>query len=167
MARRFRFPLAALLRLREQREEERKREFAAAAQAARAEQARREALVGDRQSMQDEIVRMYADKKPFSQITDVYREIAWVSGEVLRSEAEQARLDQLLEEARRLLVLAQRDRRAMEILRDRQREAFLREEARREQAEADEMGLRVRMRRLSEAAERESAAPTAVEDGGA
>ena len=150
MARRYRFPLASLLRLRERAEEERKKEFAAALQAVRQEEERRERLAADRAALQGDIVQLYKDKAPFIYITATYRDIGQLAGEILRSEITQRQLEEAAEQTRQRLIEAQRDRKAMETLRDRRKEEFDRETERLEQAALDEMSIRARARRLAE-----------------
>ena len=152
MARRYRFPLASLLRLRERTEEERKKEFALSLQAVRREEERRERLIADRGALQDDVVLLYRNKSPFYYITAAYRDIGQLAGEILRSEITQRQLEQASEEARQRLVEAQRDRKAMETLRDRRKEEYDRETERLEQAVLDEMSIRARAHRLTEAA---------------
>jgi len=154
MARRFEFPLAALLRLREQAEEGRKKEYAAAVGAAEEERGRRLRLAGELRECQERIVALYAAREPFAQVADAYREAAWLSGGMTRSEAVQPALDRAAEEARQRLVAARRDRRALEILRDRRREAHGREAERLGQAGLDELAVQARVRERRAAAAR-------------
>lgn len=148
MARRFRFRLAPLLTLRMRTEEDRKKEFAAAGRAVQEERERRERLLAEQDAMRDDIVRMYADKTPFAYITATYRELGNFAGEIMRSELRQQELERVWEEVRGRLIEAQRERRALEILRDNQKAAFDREMDRLEQAQLDELAIRARGRLL-------------------
>ena len=150
MARRYRFPMAALLRLRERTEEERKKEFAVAVQAVQEEQDRRERLTADRSALQGDIIQLYKEKAPFVYITTTYRDIGQLAGEILRSEITQRQLEQAVEETRQRLIEAQRERKALEILRDRRKEEYDREMERVEQAALDDMAIRARARHLAE-----------------
>lgn len=156
MAKRFAFALAPLLRLREQTEENRKKEFAAANRAVREEREHRARMAAEREAMQAEIVRMYAEKAPFAHITECYREVGRYGGEIMRSEIREDGLLKAVEAARERLIEAQRDRQAMETLRDNQRAEFDREMERLEQATLDELAIRARARYLAENAEPES-----------
>lgn len=58
-----------------------------------------------------------------------------------------AQLEKAVEQARALVVEASKARRALELLRDRRREAYLREQARREAAELDAIAIERHARR--------------------
>lgn len=150
MARRFRFNLEAVLRLRERTEDERRRQFAEASRLVEEERLRREGILGERSELQDDIVKSFRERAPFQSVVTSYHMI----GKLEQAAAESARRQRALEaerdRRRAALVDARRETRMLETLRERRREEFVREQERVEQLLLDELSVQARERVLRE-----------------
>ena len=147
MARRFRFNLEPVLRYREIMEDQRRREFAEANRRAEEERLRREELASERSGIQDDIVRLYAEKAPFQSVVASYHMVGWLEGEMIESMNRQRQLDQVREQRRQLLVTARQNTQIMETLKERRREEFNYEQDKAEQSILDELAIQARARR--------------------
>ena len=152
MAKRFRFNLEAVLRYRGVLEDQRRRDYLQANRLVEEERVRRDSLLRERGEIQDEIVKSFQDCLPLPVIVASYRLVDSLersAGESARrlgdleAEAERRRLD---------LIEAGRDKRVMEMLKERRREEFRLEQDKLDQAELDETSIRMRSWRRREAA---------------
>ncbi len=144
MARRFRFALEPVLRYREMIANRKKKDFAVANRAVDEEQMHRHALQAERAKTQDEVRRLYAEGEGFEQVVEAYRYINTVDLRLSHSAQKLAQLNAKRDEKRKALVEADRERRALEILRDRRREAHDHDEARAEQQELDTLAIQAK-----------------------
>jgi len=147
MARRFRFRLQPVLRYREMIETEKKKDFALANRAVEEERLRREALQQDRGATQADVRDLYAGGAPFQQVVEAYRYINTLDLQLVYNAQRLAKLAAVREEKRKLLMIAQRDRKALDLLRERRREDHAYEVARAEQTELDALAVQAKRRR--------------------
>jgi flagellar protein FliJ len=119
MAKRFRFRLEPVLRLRQRREEERQRELAAAQRLVLEEEDRIRRLAEEKDREQDEVVRLYGEHADFGRILPIHRHLNIVN--IRRGFSEQALAGRAQEmEARREVFLeARKKRRALDLLKER------------------------------------------------
>lgn len=150
MARRFQFNLEAVLRYRQIMEDKKRREFAEASRRAEEERLRREEMAAERSGLQDEIVKLYAEKAPFQSVVDSYHMVGRLDALVTDSQNRQRQLDLVAEQRRQLLVKARQNTRMMETLKERRRDEFNHEQDRAEQALLDELSIQARGRREME-----------------
>lgn len=142
MAKRYTFRLETLLRLRRQREDEQKRVVAARLREIRTLQQRR-------QFLETEIARQTATMR--DSLTATWMEVDqlklgrhWVMRlrrGVLETDAQLTTQRAMLAQERTVLADARKDAKVLDRLKERQREAYLAEVNRREQAELDEMNV--------------------------
>jgi len=149
VAKRFRFNLQTVLRCREIRETERKKEFGLANRAVEETRMQRESLQADRETVRDDIRGLYADKAGFSRILDAYRYGNAVDLALARNARNLAHLEAVRDEKREVLVAARRDRRAMEMLKEKRRKAHEDEAVREEQSALDELAIAARRRAMA------------------
>lgn len=150
MARRFRFNLDPVLRLRKREVDERRREFAEVNRMLQEERQRREDIHHERIGMQEEIVRSFEEQAPFQSIVATYNLIGSLENEITESMRREAALEQELEKRRIAMIEANKQARILEILKERRRTEFLREEERQEQAVLDELSIQAQGRRKRE-----------------
>jgi flagellar protein FliJ len=154
VARRFQFRLEPVRKLRARAEERRLLDFARAQGEVVREEEHLRRLAEEKERQQEEIVGMIARGEDFHHVVGHYRYIGTLNRTGTVRRAELARLRQRMEERREVYLASRRDRRALDILRDRAREAHEREEARQESAAVNELAtLRHRLDRRSTLAE--------------
>ncbi|MCX7934261.1 MAG: flagellar export protein FliJ, partial [Planctomycetota bacterium] len=144
---RFRFQLQAILRYREMVEEQRKKEYAAANRQADEERLRREAMLADREALQDNIREIHTSHLPFYRLLDSYRYLHALDIDLARNAAEMVRLETIREERRQALLEARKRRRALEILKARRQAEHAYQSNREEQAALDEIAVQAKRRR--------------------
>ena len=149
MARRFRFRLQPVLRQREIVEEQRKKEFALANRAVDEARLKQQAMPEERTQMQEDVRVLYESQSPFQRVLDVYRYQNTLELQLARNARDLAHLEVFREERRLVLVEAQKNRKAMEILRDKRKAEHEAENARAEQNALDELAVQARRRRMT------------------
>ena len=149
MAKRYTFRFETLLRVRKQREEEEKRVVASRLREIRQLEQRQEALVNRinehtdlaRQAMRNQMLDLEHLKLGRSWVVRLRRGVLETQAEITKNRA-------ILAQERSRLAEAAKQRKVLDKLKEKRRERFLFEEARREQAEYDEMNVQ-RFARLS------------------
>ena len=152
MAKRFQFPLQTLLRQRELVEERRKRELADALRRVDEERLRLEDFRKEREATQTELNAVYRDASRFGEVVDVMRYMTMLDREIHASGERLKGLEAEADKRRAALVVAQRERRVVELVKERKFEEWKREVAREEQKRVDDMAIRAHDRALREAA---------------
>jgi flagellar protein FliJ len=138
---RFVFRLAPVLRQRERIEEQKKLLFAREQRVLADAEARREMLRGKRESLALELILEHR-KLDFEGLRLAYAHLDFLAREITAADWHVAACQQALERAREVLVRATKDRKILDRLQERQRDAFKREEFRREQRELDDDNAR-------------------------
>lgn len=144
MAKRFRFRLAPVLRYREMIEDDKKRDFAQANRAVEEERMHLEEMERERTATQDAVRDMYGTKGDFHRVVDAFRYINGLEIAMMMSRRKIEALQKIADQKRDVFVGARRDKRALEILKERQEEEAKAEMAREEQQQIDEQGIRLR-----------------------
>ena len=152
MAKRFQFPLQTLLRQRELMEERRKRELAEILRQIDEERLRLEDFRKEREAVQDDLNTVYREAGRFHEVGDVMRYMATVDREIHLSGERLRALEAEADKRRMALVVAQRERRVVELVKERKFEEWKYEVARDEQKRVDDMAVRAHDRALREAA---------------
>src|SRR5579872_6307270 len=138
---RFVFRLDPVLRQRE-RVEEAKKQLLAAAQRKLAEaETQRQALRTRRESIARELISRHKDLDGET-LRLTYAHLDFLARELSSADFQVAICAQAVDEARAVLVRATKDRKILDRLRERQREAFELEQARIEQRELDDANAR-------------------------
>ena len=150
MARRFRFALKPVLRLREMVEGRKKKDFALANRAVDEERMRRQSMQHDREETQENVREVYAQGGDFERIVDMYRYINSLDLQLAKNSRKLADLNAVREQKRNDLVVAQKERKALELLEDKRREAHQRDSARQQQNELDAMAVQAKQHRERE-----------------
>ena len=158
MARRFRFNLEAVLRYREIREDERRREFLEARRLVDEEKVKQREMNEERGRLQDEIVEAFQSQAPIQSVMNSYHLIGRLDVAVAESLQRQRQLEEEVEKRRLALVAARQETRMMETLKERRKEEFVMEQDRIEQAFMDELSIQSQGRRLREARAADDAA---------
>ncbi len=150
MARRFRFPLEPVRRLRELREAEERRVYAEANRAVEETRLRMEARREERREIQEEVRDLFHAGAPFRECLESYRFI-YAADRKLASEARELQgLEATRQEKLAQYLRARRDREALDLLKERRESEHAAEVAREEQAVLDELGIQARRRRREE-----------------
>lgn len=150
MARRFRFNLDPVLRYRQIMEDQKRREFAEANRMLEEERMRRQEIIQERSSIQDDIVQSFEESAPFQSVVSAYHMVARLEHAINDSHQREAVLERQREERRLLLVEARQETRMMEILKENRREEFVREQEKIDQTLLDELSIQARGRRERE-----------------
>lgn len=155
MAKKFQYKLQAVLRYREMIEDERKREFALANREVEEQKAKAEQLEEERLGLQGDLRKINSGGTlPFNMMLNTIRYIAGLDMGIVSSRREEERLRQAMEGKRQAFINARRDKKALEILRDKKREEYEKELDRERQLVLDELSLRMLRKRLDEEAHR-------------
>lgn len=147
MAKQFQFRLAAALKYRQMIEQDKLKDYAQANRKVEEERLRIEEMRGEHAKSLDDVREMYNGGISFHQIIDVYRYMNTVEIGIGRTAVKMRKFQEVADQKRGVLVKARKDKRALEILEERQQETFEREQAAREQAEVDELALQQWRRR--------------------
>ncbi len=150
MARRFRFKLDAVLRYREMIEKEKQKEFAVANRAVEEQRQHLEQMAQDRLHTQEDVRDLYQENAAFHQVVENYRHINVIDKHVNVGLHELKKLEQEAERRRQVYIAARRDRRGVEILKEKRQDEHAREEEREAQRELDELGIMARRHRTQE-----------------
>lgn len=151
MAKKFKYKLQSVLRYREIIEEERKRDFAQANRLVEEQKARAEALDTERYSLQDDLRTLNAGGEVrFEQMVNTIRYLASLDAGIVTARREEERLRREMEGQRQAFVMARRDKRVLEILKEKRLEAHRKEDDRQHQQVLDELSLRALRRRVGE-----------------
>ena len=172
MAKKFKYKLQSVLRYREIIEEERKRDFAQANRLVEEQKARAEALDAERYDLQDDLRTLTASGEVrFEQMINTIRYLASLDAGIVTARREEERLRREMEGRRQAFVAARRDKRVLEILKDKRYESYQKEEEHQRQQVLDELSLRALRRRVNEernqqaARQRREASDTEKVDG--
>ena len=151
MAKKFKYKLQSVLRYREIIEEERKRDFAQANRLVEEQKARAEALDTERYSLQDDLRTLNAGGEVrFEQMVNTIRYLASLDAGIVTARREEERLRREMEGQRQAFVMARRDKRVLEILKEKRLEAHRKVDDRQHQQVLDELSLRALRRRVGE-----------------
>lgn len=160
MAKKFQFKLQSVLRYREMLEDEAKRVFAVANQAVEEQKRQEQFLQTERTALQDDLRKMNSGGQvPFAQMVNTLRYIGGLDTGIAAARHEAERLRAEMEDKRLAFVNFRKDRRALEILKDKRREEYQKEEDRQRQLVLDELSLRG-LRRRDEERRRQEAQQT-------
>lgn len=151
MAKRFRFNLEAVLRYREIKEDERRREFLEVQRLMDEEKVRQQEMNSQRNQLQDEIVTAFEKQAPIQAVMTSYTMIGRLEGAMAESVKRQQQLEAELEKRRQAMIAARQETRMMETLKERRQEEYIKELDRVEQAFMDELSIQSQGRRLREA----------------
>jgi len=138
---RFVFRLAPVLRQRERVEEQKKLFLAREQRVLVDAEARREMLRGRREALARELIAEHR-KLDYEGLRLAYAHLDFLARELTAADYHVAACTQAVERAREVLVRATKDRKILDRLQERQREAFKREELRVEQRELDDSNAR-------------------------
>jgi flagellar FliJ protein len=138
---RFVFRLAPVLHQRERVEEQKKLLFAREQRVLADAQARREMLRGRREALAQELIVEHR-KLDYEGLRLAYAHLDFLAREITAADWHVAACQQAVERAREVLVRATKDRKILDRLQERQREAFRNEELRVEQRELDDDNAR-------------------------
>ncbi len=151
MAKKFRFKLQSVLRYREMLEEDAKRIFAKANQAVEEQKRKEEVLQVERTALQGDLRAMNAGGQvPFARMVNTLKYIGGLDTGIASAQHEANRLRQEMEVTRLAFVTIRRDRKALEILKEKRHQEYLKEEERQRQLALDELSLRVLHRQEEE-----------------
>ena len=138
---RFVFRLGSVLRQRERIEEEKKQLLAAAQRALAQAETERQKLRTKRESLARELIARHRDLDGET-LRLTYAHLDFLARELSSADFEVAMRAGAVDEARAALVRATKDRKILDRLRERQREAFQLEQTRIEQRELDDANAR-------------------------
>lgn len=155
MAKKFAFKLDPVLRYRNMIEQNKMKEFAAANRAAEEVRMEQRQIEADRQATQAGIGDLYEGNVPFSEIMEHYRYINILNMNLTMGARKLQQLEKVAEEKRAVYMEARRERRVLEILRERREEEHKKDLEREVQNDLDELGIQAKRRRDEEAARRE------------
>lgn len=152
MAKKFKFKLDSVLRYREMIEEDRKREFAIANRAVEEQKAKARELEEEREGMQNALREMYSSggKLQFNALVNSVRYVGGLDMGIASSYREASRLEQEMEGKRQAFVESRRDKRALEILKEKKQDAHEDEANKERQQILDELSMRLFKKRLAE-----------------
>lgn len=146
MAKKFKFNLQPVLRYREIIEEQKKKDFAIANRASEEEKMRHNTMSSEREITQQDVIQLYAGKADFAEVVEAYRHINTLDLGMVRSRMKQAKLDEVTNSKRNDLVESGRNRRVLELLKEKRREAHVTQADHEEQTEIDELAIKVQRR---------------------
>jgi flagellar FliJ protein len=138
---RFVFRLAPVLHQRERVEEQKKLLLAREQRVLADAQARREMLRGRREALAQELIVEHR-KLDYEGLRLAYAHLDFLAREITAADWHVAACQQAVERAREVLVRATKDRKILDRLQERQREAFRTEQLRVEQRELDDDNAR-------------------------
>jgi len=155
MAKKFKFRLEAVLKYRQMVEDEQKRAFATANAAV--EEKRHQAEELDRERLETvQGLRGITEQGSINMRTlnDTLRFIGNLEMGAMNARQEEERLRQQMENIRQQFVAARRDKRAVEVLKDKRKAAYAFEAAKEFQTQLDEVSLRALLKRRAEEGEK-------------
>ena len=156
MAKKFKFRLESVLKYRKIIEDERKREFAEANKAVEEQRGKIRQLEDERHEMVDVIRGMRSGKTKedvhLSSMVDAMLVVGGIDMGIQSANNEIRRLSKEVEGKRLAFVEAQRDKKAIEILKDKRKEVYLHDLEAENQAQLDELSIRMARKRQEEAA---------------
>ena len=138
---RFRFRLDPVLGLRERTERERASEHARVLAEQLTEEQRRDSLIARRDDLRMQLMRDH-NRWDADTLRMTYAHLAYLDRAIVEAHERVAAAAARTEEARLRLVAAAKDRKVLETLKDRRKEAFLEEVALYEQRELDDQNAR-------------------------
>lgn len=157
MAKKFQYKLQSVLRYREMLEGDAKRIFARANQAVEEQKAKERSLQEERLGLQDDLREIsQGGEIPFSQLVNTLKYIGGLEMGIASVQREAERLRREAEVSRLAFITIRRDRRALEILKEKRYKDYLKEEDRQQQLTLDELSLRSLRRREEEKRQREA-----------
>ncbi len=151
MAKKFSFKLESVLRYRQMLEEGKKREFALANMEVEEQKRKAEELAEQRHSLQDELREMNSGGEiPFNQMLDTIKYISGLDMGIMSARREEERLRQQMEGKRLAFIEAQRDKKAIEILKEKKVDEYNAEFEHERQLVLDELSLRMLHKKKTE-----------------
>ncbi len=151
MAKRFRFNLQPVLRYREIIEGDKKKDFAVANRHVEEQSLQMEKLRETRDMTQHDVRELYQGKAPFRHIVAQYRYINTLDLNLAMGSNKLKQLQAVRDEKRATFIEARRDRRALELLREKRAQQHEYELNREEQTTLDEIAVRVKRQREEKA----------------
>ena len=154
MAKKFKFRLESVLKYRKIIEDERKREFAEANKAVEQQRGKIRQLEEERHDMVGMIRDMRSgkseDKVHLSSMVDAMLVVGGIDMGIQSANNEIKRLAKEVEGKRLAFVEAQRDKKAIEILKDKRRSSYLKDLEAENQAQLDELSIRMARKKQEE-----------------
>ncbi len=147
MAKKFDFRLASVLKYREMLEKEKLKEFAQANKLVEEQKAAILKMDGMRRESMDEVAQMYENHENFRKIVETHRYMNTLELGMSRRTVQMIKYKEQADKKRTVLVKARKDKRVLELLEERQKEAFDHEQAVAEQNELDELAVQAWRRR--------------------
>ena len=160
MAKKFKFRLESVLKYRKIIEDEKKREFAEANKAVELQRSKIAELEDERVEVIDSIRDMRSGKKEekihMSSMVDAMLVVGGIEMGIISANNEVKRLQKDVEGKRLAFVESQKDKKAIEILREKRQKIYFKEVDSERQAQLDELSIRMSKKRMDEV-EREAA----------
>ena len=160
MAKKFKFRLESVLKYRKIIEDEKKREFAEANKAVELQRSKIIELEEERVEIIDSIRDMRSGKKEekihMSSMVDAMLVVGGIEMGIISANNEVKRLQKDVEGKRLAFVESQKDKKAIEILREKRQKIYFKEVDSERQAQLDELSIRVSKKHMDEV-EREAA----------
>lgn len=154
MAKKFKFRLESVLKYRKIIEDEKKREFAEANKAVEEQRLKIRDLEEERMEVLNSIRDMRSGKEKqslnMSSMVDAMRIVGGIEMGISSAQNEEKRLEKEVTGKRQAFVESQRDKKAIEILRDKRKKSYLKEVDAERQQILDELSIRMAKRRLEE-----------------
>ncbi len=154
MAKKFKFRLESVLKYRKIIEDEKKREFAEANKAVEEQRMRIRELEDDRQDLINSIREMRDGKKKesihMSGMVDAMLIVGGIEMGIISANNEVKRLSKEVDGKRQAFVESQRDKKAIEILKDKRRKTYLHDLEAEQQQLLDELSVRMSRKRAAE-----------------
>jgi len=147
MAKKFNFRLASVLKYRQIIEQDKLKDFAQANRRVEEQRVEIQKMDGMRHEAMDDVRQMYQEGNEFQQIVDVYRYMNTLELGMSRRAVQMYKFQEVADQKREYLVKARKDRRALEMLEERQHEVHDHEQAVVEQNELDELAVQAWRRR--------------------
>ncbi len=152
MAKKFNFRLESVLKYRKIIEDEKKREFAEANKAVEEQRLKTIELEEERMELIDSIREMRSGKKDeklhMESMVDAMLVVGGIEMGIASANNEIKRLEKEVEGKRVAFVEAQRDKKAIEIIKDKRKQTYLHELDHERQLQLDELSLRVSRKKL-------------------
>ena len=150
MAKKFNFRLQPLLRLREFEEDKKKKAFAEANRALAEEVERREQLANERKQMIENVREAYSTGAPFEQVLDHYKSMNQVEYTLRKGMPLLKQLEHEVERTRAELMEAKREKKVIEIVKEKRKNEYMQQLDKEEQQQIDEISMNLAKKRKGE-----------------
>ncbi|MBN2710944.1 MAG: hypothetical protein JXR97_00715 [Planctomycetes bacterium] len=150
MAKKFDFRLQPVLRYREMIEKEKMKDFAIANREVDEQVLHMNSMQDERDSTQDEVREIYAKNESFDKVVEHYRFINAVDLQLAMGARKLKKLETVRDDKMRVFINSRKDRRALELLKDKKKEEHDYDVSCEVQHELDELSIRAKRRRDEE-----------------